>query len=505
MFCGKTSLGIDISQDRINLALLKQTKNGVSLLKTATGAVPDGAIKDGNIEDAPALAKAIKKLASQNRMHAQRSALSLVANPMLMQILDLPKKAAGNVRQFVRDEMKHCAILPSGQLALDFCGIQTLFKQTIRRTLVVAADSQQTTHIAHELNRAGLNVESIEPASLAYIRACYAKTIAQAIDQDLLFVIVHGGIITFYLFRKQVLDLVRIKRPEPGICQQCTMQSERCRTCLADEINTVLQFYEMEAFDKGDKCQVKLIAQMDGDDAGENIKSPWPNAETMNLEITTLEKAYLDTPVAQANSRDKPSAIAVGLALKLLEGSNMDLNINLLSSEVAQAKAARKELLLIANVGVVIVVLMIFVAGLLGSKTKKTSEIMQGEKCTHLARKTQVLLNEQGWLDRQIGDVSKTLDCVDNILKSDSHLNWSGILEDIRVAIPSGVRITKISGMGASKLRLECRALSPKEVRLFIEMLNKCEHMGTASLAQTKTDDKAGNLAKYDIDCSLIP
>ena len=58
----RTALGIDISDSRINLALLRKHGDSVKLLKAAGCPAPEGAIKNGNIENAAALAKAIKKL-----------------------------------------------------------------------------------------------------------------------------------------------------------------------------------------------------------------------------------------------------------------------------------------------------------------------------------------------------------------------------------------------------------------------------------------------------------
>ena len=75
MFRPKTALGIDVSDGRINLALLKKSANSVKLLKTAAAPLPDGAIKDGNIEDAMVLAKAIKKLKAQNRIRSHPTAI----------------------------------------------------------------------------------------------------------------------------------------------------------------------------------------------------------------------------------------------------------------------------------------------------------------------------------------------------------------------------------------------------------------------------------------------
>ena len=42
----KTSLGIDISEHRISVALVKQSKSGIKLVKAADAEVPEGAITD---------------------------------------------------------------------------------------------------------------------------------------------------------------------------------------------------------------------------------------------------------------------------------------------------------------------------------------------------------------------------------------------------------------------------------------------------------------------------
>ena len=175
----KTALGIDISDGWINLALLEKSKDGAKLLKTAVGPVPDGAIKNGNIEDVTVLVKAIKKLKAANAIRSHRTALSLVANPALIQILDIPKSMTSNIRQFVRDEVKHYAVLPIQDTAIDFCGIKSSAGSECRRALVVATDGHKVTAVARALRTEGLGGDVIEPAWVAYIRACYAKKISQ--------------------------------------------------------------------------------------------------------------------------------------------------------------------------------------------------------------------------------------------------------------------------------------------------------------------------------------
>ncbi len=252
----RTALGIDISNGRINLALLKKNaKGGIRLLKAAVGAVPDGAIKDGNVEDPALLASAIKKLKAAKRIHSHSVAISLLANPALVQILDLPKERPSNVRRFVLDEVKHYAVLPMKHAAVDYQGIRISGKPAERRVLVAATDERRVLDFAGALEKKGLDLKAIEPAWVAYVRACYAKKIAGEFDTNLLFAVVHNDTVTLCLFRNETLDFVRTKRIEGGACG-----SEAYSGWLAEEINAIVKFYEFEVSGKSNKWQVILAA-----------------------------------------------------------------------------------------------------------------------------------------------------------------------------------------------------------------------------------------------------
>lgn len=495
----KIALGIDISDGLINLALLKKRKNGVKLLKVASGPVPDGAIKNGNIEDATALARAIKKLKAGNRIRAQHAALSLVANPVLMQILDLPEDVPGNIREFVRDEVKHYAILPRRNVAIDFCGIGSSVRSGGRRVLVVAADSQKITDATKALNRAGLNIDAIEPAMVAYIRACYAKKIAERFDRNLLFAILQKDVFSLCLFRNQTLCLVRTKRLEPDI-----RESDKCCEWVAEEINAVLQFYELETFDKRDKWEVTLVTGICNGSVKQKIASLGANVETVELEVRTPGNAYLDTPVADTNRDGKPSAIAVGLAMKLLDFPGGNLNVNLLPPEIIKAKLAEKQTLVVANVAVLILFLMILSIGFFSVKGKKAKVVVEQKRQMQLSQDIQALVKEQALLSRQVANISENLDRMNAVLSTGPFLRWGPVLNDIKLAIPKTVQITNLFSKNNSKMLLEGRALSSEAVYVFVDMLNACEHIKSASLIGTKTDSRSGGLVRYSINCLLV-
>jgi len=453
----RTALGIEISSNQINLALLRKRTKGLELQKTASGPVPDGAIKDGNIEDAIVLTKAIKEIKTKNKIRARHTALSSVINPMLLQILDLPNDGPINVGQFVWNEVKNFAMLSMKRIAVDFCGLKSSDKSSNRRVFVAATDSQKITDFNKVLNEAGLNIDAIEPSLVAYIRSCYAKKIAKKYDQNLLFAVVYESTLTLCLFKNEILDFVRTKQLETY-----KYESDKCFEWIAEEINAVLKFYELEVRDKCDKWNVTLLTSIRDKFVKEKtellatkLKEGIPfcdllrNGNQVELKIRTLEDAYLDTPVAETAHADKPSAIAVGLALKLLNFSSCGLNINLLPPESADVKSVRKHALIIAN-------------------------------------------------------TSENLDGMNAILSAGSFLRWDLILNEIRSAIPKTVRITNLFSDDNLKVLFRGQALSYESIDLFVDILNDSEHIESASLIGTEKDSELSGLITYSINCSLI-
>ena len=478
-------MGINISDGRITLALLRKNKGGVKLIKAAGCPVPDGAIKNGNIEDAKALAKTIKKLKTKNRIHSHRTAFSLVANPTLIQILDLPKDARNNARQFVLNEVKHYAVLPIKKAAVDFCGIKSSGKSPDRRVLVVATDRQKITAASTTFSKEGLNIDTIEPAWMAYIRACYPKKIAGTFNTNRLFAVVCDGTLTLSLFRSRRLDFVRTERIEPE-----TLQSEEYSQWLAEKINAVMKFYELEDSDKHYKWNVTLVTDINGRSVSETTESLKAKLGRLKLEVRTLEHVHL--------------TMAVGLAMKLLNVPGPGLNIDLLPPELIEAKAAEKQTLIIANIAAAIIFLLILSVGFLIAKGKRVNAHIKQNRQTQVSRNMPELLKEKALLQEQITDLSEKLDVTEDALSSCSPMKWGRILSDIRQATPKTVRLTGLRSSDNSRMLLDGQALSYGAIYLFVDALSTCKNIESASLIGTEKYSGSEPLVKYSIRCSLI-
>lgn len=495
-FVSKTSLGIDISDGRINLALLKKDVSGIRLLKSACCPIPQGAIRDGNIEDAVSLAEAIKDLKTKNKIRANYTALSLVANPVLLQILEIPKDFSGNIGQFVRNEVKQYAILPIKNVAIDYCGLRLSANADIRRVVVAATDNQKIIETVKKLNKIGVNIDAVEPASTAYIRSCFAGKIEKSFDKNQLFVLIRDNVLTVSVFKNQTLEFLRTKYIEAEV-----LQSDGNLKQLGEEINTVIRFQELDNHNEPAKWEVTVVTDIFGSSTEETAELLKSKSGAADLTVRTPQTAYLDTKVTDAGHPDKPSAVAIGLAMKFSSSSGSGLDLNLVPAEIEQLKTAKKQALLIGNIAAVILLIMFLSASFLGIKATQISRGQVNQ--TQLLAGTRSLLEQQQSIGEEIAGSSETLAGVRGVLNSAVFIKWAQILDDIRLAIPKQMRLTNLFGGRNSKIVLEGQADGYEPVYLFTDTLKKCKHIKSTSLNSCKKDADTG-LIKYAIDCSLV-
>jgi len=498
MVGSKTALGIDISDSRISLALLKSNKDGIELLRAASGPVPDGAIKHGNIEDAALLAHAIKDVRTRNKIRwTNQTGVSLLAKPVVMQILDTPKGPPTNIGQFVRNEFRSCVALSGREIAYDFCGIKS-GQGPGGRLFAVAADQEKVTELARTCNRAGLKIGLIEPPLLAYARALHAKKIAAKFECDVLIAILRDSVLTLCAFRKETLDFITTK----NITAERAQPAELCHW-LGEQINAVIRFYDLEVSDSPNQWEVTVIADGIGlpDDAEESLRAEIKGAD---LQLRTGQDAHRDTLVAESSGPEEPSVVAVGLAMGLLNRNGSSLRVNLLPPESAEVKALKKHALITANIAAVLAFLMILAAGALGLMTNKVNENITRIKQTRLSQDAHTLFGEEELIDAQIKQLSELPKRLERILSSRRDIDWAALLNDIRTRTPKTVRITDLLSKGEPKMYLQGLALSYEAIRLFVDMLNKSGHIESASLIKTEKDDENERSIRYEINCSLI-
>ena len=494
----KTVLGVDISGERIELALLRQTREGVKLLKSASEPVPEGAISQGNVKDAALLAKTIKALRSRCKVGPRRTVVSLFAQPVFAQIMELPENLPANIGQYVQKEVKHCAVLPRKNISLDYCGVSSSPKSVGKRVFVVAVENERMFALLRALNDAGLNVEAIEPAELACARAIYGKKIVNSFDFNVLIALVEKSEVILSVFRNQTLDFVRKRDIGEDICQ-----SEQGLGRFAEEIGAIIQYYDMEIGDRVQNWRLITVLRQDGqraDEIGDFLRGKFRSSE---VEVVSSASISENTPVVMESDTQRASVVAVGLAMRLLDVPQPKIKINLLPPESAEVKAAKQHVLITANIVAVILAVMILTVGVLSAALNKKSETIAQLKENKSRLDTRTILVEQKRVSEQAESFREKLEKLNGVLRTGHKGDWNVILDDIRQATPRSLWITSLTSGRQSKVLIKGLSTSYEAVRLFVDMLGKSEYIVSADLVGAGKDEGAGGLISYSIDCSL--
>jgi len=496
----KKALGIYVSAETIELALLKKVEGGIELVKSASCPVPEGAIKDGNIENPALLAKAARRLQREGGLYAGRAALALFARPFLMQIIDMPGRLPPNVSRFVETEVKDCVVLPSREVVFDFRKVGARRQGAENRIFVAAADRDKFVEIAKAFTGFGFNIQAIEPGFSADVRTFFNRKIAGRFDCNVMLFMVDGKDFTVSVFRNQVLDFVRT-----GSLADDAGQTKQLPGRIASQINTIRQFYEIDVPESSGDWEITVVVS---DTAGLG-----PAAETLLRKHTSCRVlevvaaadvfGYTDIVYKAKKSLSRTGPEAVGAALRLLNSQDSGLNVNLLPGRVIRQLKLKQDVLVSANIAAVLFVILFVVVGWMAFAVGQTGREIDHTRRMNIVQKTRLAYEEK----TRLAEKSKALESrcrqMSRILNARSDFDWFSLLEEIRNATPQTVRITTL-GIDGKKLLMKGTALSYDAVYLFVDMLNRSKHLKSVSLIETEKISGRSGLVRYAIECSAV-
>lgn len=493
----KTALGIDISQSRINLVLLRSGAKGAELLKSAGAPVPEGAIEDGRIADAGLLAHALRELRVRNKIGwTNHAAISLLCRPVVLQVLDLPTPLPTNLGRFAQNEAKRCVALSGKSISFDYCRAGSV-RDGGGRLLIVASDEGQVVRLSETCSRVGLNVEAIEPALIACARALLTGRIVGEADCNLLLATLRDDVLSLCVFRGPALDFVRTR----SITEEDPAQGALCEW-LAQQMNAVIKFYDFEVADTVANWEIVVVAddKVLAGDAEQVLKKA---VSTGSVRVRSGQGVLQETTWAESSCNEAASAVAIGLALRLLNTDGGDVQVNLAPPESSEVRAVKSHALVTANIVALLMLFMIVGAGGLGLMTNHIKErIRQGNQGGR-PEALHTLLQEEQSLERQLKQLSTRPEQLDIASGARDAQCWSEILNDIRTRTPQSVQITDLDGKKESGLRLRGLSLSYETVHLFVDLLNKSGYLESASLIHAERDREVDGMVKYSIDCVL--
>jgi Tfp pilus assembly protein PilN len=491
----KTAIGIDVTETQVAAVLLKRAQDGVHVLQATRMPLPEGSIVHGRIVDTDALLSALKTLRTQHGLRAQQFAVSLPVAGALARVVPLEATDPQDIADYVQGEVGQYAAFSGRETVSDFRVLVPATQKHLGKVLVTAADREAVGTLVGVCRRAGIQTTIVEPA----ITVC-ARVFRGAKQQDhRLLAVRKDGALSLCVLQRGILDFMRTKPIGPADAGLSGVYQ-----WMADEINAVIQFYDIERPD-GPRHWAVTVIDDDGDDVPADARQGLETRACAEFVQFWNGSNALPQGVVYDGDQAGLSSTAIGLAMRLLDEEGHGPCMNLLGQEAGQAGVAKRRVLLMANVLAAMVPVIVVVAGALSYVTGCVHHHIGVAKQEELAGGDRALATAVDGLthvEERIAALETELDCLNRASASRLRVDWCHLLADIESAIPSVLRITELSLKGSSGICIEGVSKSDEAVDVFLDMLNQSDHIGRASLLQKGRASSDAMAIQYAIRCS---
>jgi Tfp pilus assembly PilM family ATPase len=492
----KTSLGINISESEISFAMLSHAKKQARLIKAGSALIPEGVIKAGNIADPVELGKCLKKLLNSNGLRKCNASVSLLANPSLIQIIDMPAEMPGNIAQFVKSEIKFSTAIAGKQHQYDYHGLGDIGINGTSRVMVTAVDDKKLSALLSALATAGIEPVSIEPAMIAWMRALYDRHMTTNYDGNVLMARADTTSVTVCVLRKGVLDFIRNTEMPMAVGKKEYLEFFR------NELDSVKKFYDIDIAPFEDN-KWQMVVEIDPVIAAVDEISELYASEFAHVDVCLPQQVDLHTSVRMGKSIGKTSIVAVGLALGQNEEAKMKINLDLVPESVRKVKTVKKLTFSAAVAAIVVITVTLLCSNLMSAQFSKTDKKIEITRQLLATAEVVEVLTEKKQIDRQKADIESRRDFMVGVLTRNKHFNWSEILDTIVEKSTENICITNLSQIRDEKVVITGKVPSHKHAHAFAVALADSDYFKSAVVSEIKKDPYYNGLIDYTMDCVL--
>jgi len=496
MLNAKTSLGIDISESTISFALLSQTRDKVRIIKAGSASIPQGVIKAGNITSPVELGKCLRKLLAANGIYKCSASISLLANPSLIQILDMPEELPGNTAQFVQSEIKFSAVISGKQHQYDYYGLGDIGVNGTDRMMVAAVENKKLSDLLNAMATAHIDPLLIEPVMIAWMRALYDKYMMTNYDGNVLLVKSDSSTATVCVFRKGVLDFIRNTQVPLAVEKKEYLEFVR------DEVDSVKKFYDIEIAPFEDN-KWQMVVEIDPVVADFDEVSEFFDYKFADVHVCSPEQINQHTSVRAGKSIKKASITAVGLALAQCEETKMKISLDLLPESFRNGKTVKKLTFAAISIAATVITFVSICSNLMGSQFSNTDVKIENAKHLLVPGEMLQLLTRKKQIDRQLTDIENRKDFMLGILSLNEYFDWFEILNTIVEKSSENICITNLKQFGDEKVIIKGKVLSHKYAHEFAVAIAESGQFKSAVVSEIKKDPVYPELIEYTMDCVM--
>ena len=493
-----TSLGIDISESCISFALLKKCHKGITLIKADQVPTPKDAVIDGNIVSHQSIAKAIRRLLKKNRVNERQAAISLLADPVLSQIIDLPEKMPANIDKFIQSGIKNSTLLSRKEYHYDFCMLTRQVQDSAGKVLVEAANIDKIVPMIKALSKAAIEVPVVELPAIAWARTVNDKLMRDNYKKNALTIYGRGSKTFICVFRKGHLDFIR----SVDFGHMSVSPDEYAANCT-EQINAVRQYYDIEVETQG-SVDWQVVLYLDHDGATlEDFHGALQDKLKQDVYLCRNDQISMDTAVQTTGSVKKASLTAVGLAMHAFQASSSGISINLLPQSVQDITALKRFVLITANVAAAAVLLMFVYVGMSGAKINETYRAMQERKENIQTDDIASLLERKRSLENACTTLESNSAMMSQVFEGEDCADWAAVLDEVGMNIPKDMCITRLECSQDNDFTLQGNALSYESPHSYAKLLEESGLIASAVVSEANSQQGLNGMIDYTINCQL--
>ena len=171
---GRSAIGLDIGTSGVRAAELSFGKGQVTLEKFGQVALPEGAVRDGEVIDPDAVGAAIKALWSHTKFSSKKVVIGVANQKVIVRQVDLPWMPSDELKKSLAYHVQDFVPMPVEQAVLDFHAIEELTSDggdRVIRGLLVAASRDMVHASLQAVKLAGLSPLMVDLTPFAVVRS----------------------------------------------------------------------------------------------------------------------------------------------------------------------------------------------------------------------------------------------------------------------------------------------------------------------------------------------
>jgi type IV pilus assembly protein PilM len=176
---GRTAIGLDIGTSGVRAAELSLGKDELTLAKFGQVALPEGAVRDGEVMDVDVVAAKIRQLWSHTRFSSKKVVIGVANSKVIVRQVDLQWLPPKELKAALGYQVQDFIPIPVEQAVLDFLTLEEYTNESgtrMLRGLLVAAARDMVMNSVTAVQRAGLQPTMVDLTSFAVLRSLATPT-----------------------------------------------------------------------------------------------------------------------------------------------------------------------------------------------------------------------------------------------------------------------------------------------------------------------------------------